>query len=252
MSRIPSAAVALAAVLAMTGAGASPLAAAEGLFLTWADCALGNVSHNANSVCMSNLGSNDLYVAFRMPFPVDSVIGIELVVDVQHATASLPDWWRFDPTRCRANQLVADFDFSLNPFCVDMWVDTPAGGLVDYTVGQPRGLPSQARIRVAGSLLPQNPRQLNDSDMYYGARLSLRNGNTAPPQTVCFGCSGSACLVLNSILVRRLPGAPGGDVTLVEPGAGNANFATWQGTTADCFQVPVRNRTWGQIKSLYR
>jgi hypothetical protein len=229
------------------------LAAEEGLFLTWHDCALGSNVHNIASLCMSNIGSSDLYVAFRMPFPADSVIGLEVVVDVQHASTAMPDWWRFDPGRCRSGQLVAQFEFELNPFCVDPWgADTPAGGLVDYTVGQPRGLPSQARIRTVGSLLPQNPRALNDTDMYYAVRLSIMNGLTAPPQTVCTGCPGAACLVLNSILVRRLPGAPGGDVMLVQPGPGNANFATWQGTSADCFQVPVRNRTWGQIKSLYR
>jgi hypothetical protein len=170
-------------------------------------------------------------------------------VDVQHASASLPDWWRFDAGQCRAGHLTADFEFALNPFCVDFWVDTPAGGLVDYVVGQPRGLPSQARIRVAGALLPQNTRQLNDTDMFYAARISISNGRTVG---TCVGCSGSACLVLNSIIVRRLLDAPGGDVTLSQPGPGNAHFATWQGTSADCFQVPVRDRTWGQIKSLYR
>jgi hypothetical protein len=62
-----------------------------------------------------------------------------------------------------------------------------------------------------------------------------------------------ACLVLNSILVRRSPGAVGGDSFVSTPGPGDANRATWQGTGADCSAVPVRRQsTWGAVKSLYR
>ena len=71
--------------------------------------------------------------------------------------------------------------------------------------------------------------------------------------TVCGGCAGSACLVLNGMWIRRQPGAVGGDVLLSEPGTGQANWATWQGGTgADCAAVPVRAVTWGRLKGLYR
>jgi hypothetical protein len=64
----------------------------------------------------------------------------------------------------------------------------------------------------------------------------------------CAGCSTGACIVLNSVELVRLPGAIGGNVTLTTPGS---NFATWQAGAA-CVTVPVRNRTWGQVKALYR
>jgi len=89
--------------------------------------------------------------------------------------------------------------------------------------------------------------------MYYGARLNLSNAGTVAPQTVCEGCLGSACLVLNSVLIQRQPGAAGGDVLIGQPGPGDANFATWRGgSDAGCRAVPVRAVTWGQVKSLYR
>jgi hypothetical protein len=44
----------------------------------------------------------------------------------------------------------------------------------------------------------------------------------------------------------------GGDLLLDTPGPEGANRATWQGSGADCDAVPVRARTWGLLKSLYR
>lgn len=69
----------------------------------------------------------------------------------------------------------------------------------------------------------------------------------------CAGCLAPACLVLNGITIRRLPGAPGGDVIISSVGAGNPNWVTWRGGAgADCSLVPVRAVTWGRIKTLYR
>jgi hypothetical protein len=233
---------------------AAPAQAAEGLFLTWNDCALAPGSvHDLQQSCTSNLGGQDLLCAFRMPFPTDSVLGVELVVDVQHADASLPDWWRFDTGGCRAGNLRAGFDFSPVSPCVDFFLGNAAGGLQGYYLTEPRGGINQARIKVAASLLPSvGYVQLDSTSMYYGARLTVTNALTEGA-TSCAGCLHPACLVLNSILVRRQPGAGGGDIFLSGPGPNDANWATWQGGTgADCAAVPARAVTWGQVKGLYR
>ena len=36
------------------------------------------------------------------------------------------------------------------------------------------------------------------------------------------------------------------------PVTAGSNIVTWQGVGADCNAVPVRNATWGAVKSLYR
>ena len=93
---------------------------------------------------------------------------------------------------------------------------------------------------------------LDPAATYYAARLVIRHTLTTGT-TVCAGCSGPACLVLNSILLRRQPGAIGGDVAVTTPGPGDANWATWQGGAgANCASVPARAVTWGRVKSLYR
>jgi hypothetical protein len=233
---------------------AAPARATEGLFLTWNDCALAPGStHDFSSPCLSNVGAQHLYCAFRMPFPTDSVLGVEIVVDVQHANATLPDWWRLDNVGCRAGELRAGTDFPPASPCVDFFQDEASSDLQGYYLTEPRGGSNQASIRVAASLLPSAGYALLDSSsMYLGARLSLSNALTVGV-TSCGGCLDPACLVLNSILVRRQPGATGGDVFLGVPGPDDANWATWRGGTgADCAAVPVRSVTWGRLKGLYR
>lgn len=240
---------ALVAALALAAGSAR---AGEELDLTWQDCPLGGGGHNATFTCNSNIGENDLFCSFRMPYPADSVIGVEIVVDVQHSESPMPDWWRFDPGGCRQGSLGASFDFSTHFACTDFWFETPAGGLSSYTLGEPRGQSNQARILVAAQLLSQNYRQLDDTSLYYAAILQLRHTNTVIPPAECAGCASAACLVFNGLLVRRLPGAPGGDITISTPAPAGGNIATWQGNGADCQAVPARATSWGQVKGLYR
>ena len=245
----------LGAVVMLAAFAHGPARAQEGLFLTWNDCAQGGSAlHNRGSTCLSNAGEQSLYCAFRMPAPADSVLGLELVVDVQHSAVTMPAWWMFGSGGCRAGYLRVGFDFTALTSCADLFNGNASGGLQDYIVGQPRGGANQARIRVAAALLPSlGYATLDATSLYYAAKLTLTNNNTVAPATVCDGCLGTACLVLNSIIVRRQPGAIGGDITLTVPGPGEATYATWQGGAgADCALVPVRAVTWGRIKGMYR
>ena len=228
------------------------LGAAEGIYLTWDDCALpGGGGSVKTSSCDAEIGSNTLLCGLVMPSAIDSVLDLEIVVDIQHEFPVLPDWWRFNQGACREGELAADTDFGPLFLCKDFWQTRAAGGVQSYAVGMPRGGTNQARIRVALNVPSDQPRSLNGTDMYYAARITLANVGTS----ACSGCSGAACLVLNSILVKRPPrpeGAPSTDVLVTTPGPGGANWAFWQATGPNCQAVPVMNRTWGEVKSLYR
>jgi hypothetical protein len=251
--RLHPALAGLLAGLLLCGASCPAARADEGLFLSWGDCALGTSSQDRSYACDTNAGDQKLFCAFRMPFAADSVLGLELVVDVQHSSTSMPAWWMFSPGGCRAGTLRPAFDFTGRSSCHDFFLGNATGGLQGYTVGQPRGSANQARIQMAAAMLPSfGYATLNATDMYYAAILPIPNDYTVGG-AACSGCASPACLVLNSILVRRQPGTAGGDIYLTAPGPDGANFATWQGGAgADCASVPVRSVTWGQIKGLYR
>jgi hypothetical protein len=252
--------LALVALLAL-GIGLAPRTAhaGEGLYLTWNDCPLGGGLGNLAFACDTDNGENDLYVAFTMPQAANNVVAVEIVIDMQHSSVALPDWWRLDPSGCRWDMtnpaLAVAANFPGKSACQNMWqgAATPAiAQLADYIPGQPGGAPSQARIKVTASVLPPDARTLDGTSMYYAARIIIKNSRTVDTQA-CAGCDGAACLVLNSILIGRLAGSTGGDYFLQTPGASDANWARWQGGGgADCTSVPVRSRAWGQLKGLYR
>ena len=234
--------------------------AAEGLFLTWGDCALGGAGGSGITfACDINTGDHRLYLAFSLSQPLNQVLGIEAVVDLQTEADPLPDWWHFEaagpvlPAGCRENQLSASRGFSADHTCVDPWAGTVGDALIqDYQPGEPYGGTHQARIRATAFLSTGPALTLDATDQYYGLKLILSNAGAVPPQTVCAGCPSPTCLVLNSIWLRR-PDVPGGDVLLTTPGAGEANWARWQqGGDLDCAAVPVHRSTWGHLKSLYR
>jgi hypothetical protein len=232
-------------------------AASEALFLTWGDCAAGaGAVLSITPACISEGGTEVLYVAFSLGQPVDQVLGIETVVDVQSEAAALPDWWHFEsagpgvPAGCHQGGLSASRTFTTEVACIDPWVGTTGDALVqDYQPGAPRGGAGQARIRATAFVSGTDPALTLDTVRpYYGLKLTLDNHGTG----ACAGCIQPACLVLNSIWLKR-PGAPGGDVLLSTPGPLDANWARWEGASgSDCTAVPVRRSTWGQVKSLYR
>jgi len=243
--------VALALVTLAGIATASP--PLEAIRMAWDDCQISAGANRDNPfLCSTNFGSGSLYCGFSVAQPIDQVVGLELVVDIQHSLASLPDYWRLGPLPdCRHDMLSASLDFSATTECVD---PVFGGALVqDYIEGQPGGLTSQARIKAVVFIPSPDTRSFATDTVYHAIRLVLSYDRT---QNVgfCQGCTYTACLVLNSILVRRVAGAVGGDVMLTQPGSGNANWTTWRvgNGSADCAAVPVQNLTWGRIKSLYR
>ena len=227
-----------------------PARAQEGLWLAWGACAMDPAGSRDQAFdCASNDGRQALYAAFALAQPLDSVLAVEVVVDLQVAGGALPDWWQIGSVGCRGGALGADASFGGSPGCADPWVGGAVVSLPSYTIGMPRGMPGQARIRVGVGVAANQPRALAAGTPYHAVRLLISDVRTDS----CGGCATPACLVLNSVLVKRSPGALGGDVLVIAPGPGDGNRATWQGAGADCTAVPVRRRaTWGAVKSLYR
>ncbi len=242
-------------LLAALAFGARGANAAQELWLTWWDCPLDlAASHDQTFQCDSDIPILPLFVSFRPPSDTGAdVIGIECVVDVQHALPAIPDWWRLSvSSECRSGQLTASSDFSSGGACADPWSGAGAAEVQGYVYGEPRNSTSQLRIKAVAAVPSSTPATLSQSSLYYGLRLLLGTLHTSISPT-CEGCLAPACLVLNSILIRRLPGSPGGDLLIVSPGGVEGNRATWRGGAgADCALVPARRTSWGGIKSLYR
>jgi len=230
---------------------AVPARAFDGeVFLSWDDCALdGAGTADYAAACLFDEGNSPLYCAFTLAQPIDDVVGIEVTVDLQHSQGTLPDWWRLQGKgECRDGSLLANGNFTTQDVCVDPWRDLGGGVALYYAEVQS----GQARMIGNYAIRADSARTLEAGPMYYGLKLLILNQKTTLPGG-CTGCTQPACLVLNRVRLLRGPNSIPSEITIEGAGPALANRATWSGGSgADCAIVPVRSRTWGQIKSLYR
>jgi hypothetical protein len=239
-----------AALFAWVALALGPVAGlAQGLALGWQDCRppTGTGFGNQGFGCTSNIVEIPLFPSFTLATPVDSVHALELVIDVDVAADPLPEWWRMDPGQCRANGWSANT--SLAGSCADPWGGQGAASFQGWLPGTPGGSGRHGRLLVTAGVLPAQAVSLAALTAYTACRVILRTINS----TTCAGCSVPACLVLNSILLRRLPGSSVEEVLIGVAESPGVNFVAWQGGSgADCQSVPGRRSTWGAVKALYR
>uniref|UniRef100_A0A832ICJ2 Uncharacterized protein n=1 Tax=Eiseniibacteriota bacterium TaxID=2212470 RepID=A0A832ICJ2_UNCEI len=223
------------------------VASAAGLNLSWNDC--GTNGQTARTfACNTNAGNNDMYASVIPPGTVPRFVGIDVVMDLQFSTGNVPAWWDLRGSGgCRNTSLTMSSDMSASSSgglaCEDFFLGGGGGGIGAYFVGF--GAPDRARI-VAFWAVPEEG-TLNPVETYM-FRMRVNNARTVGTGA-CAGCLDGACIVLNSINLARPAGV--GDFFIANPA--NANFVTFNGGTPGCpGTVPAKNKTWGQMKSLYR
>jgi len=226
---------------------ASP-AWAGGVNFAWNDCLPEGGRTGVRFDCTASTIVQDAVGSFMLNNPMPDFYALEIVVDLQAEAATLPAWWTFSPSpgACRDSSLTMSFDFSslANVACADPFGWPVVGALLNY-------LPSGNRARIIGiaSIPPdefgQSSSPLEAKKEYYGFRLRLRL-DRATGAGACAGCATEVQLVLNSI------GAVGVAENSFELCASPISLdpvIDWQ--CASC-ATPTLNRTWGQLKSLYR
>ena len=228
-----------------------------GCNLRWDHCYGDGGVLNRNATCDTNTGTETLVASFDLPSLLPGVSGIEVVIDLASAGASLPAWWQFKNVgSCRLSSLVASsipVDAPVT-FCPDWAEGHELGGLAAYQLGH-HG-PTTARILTAWAV-PQNAlATLNALQEYFAQTLRIDYQKTVGTGA-CAGCLTPVCIVFSSVNV--VPGINPG-VKLTGPANGtDSNFATWQGGAgvgsalgAGCpAATPTRKSTWGEVKALY-
>jgi hypothetical protein len=243
---------------------ASSSAHAAGLNLAWDQCLSEGGVAAKKSACAANTGYSDVVGSFVPTQPHPGFLGLEILLDVQSETPTLPDWWQFfNSPSCRENALSVSFDFTgaAQSACSDPFSGQAMGGMAAYvTVGHPRlagdyqPKPNAARIYMAVAL--ENAVGLAAGTEYYCFRLRIGN-QASSGASACAGCATPACMTLSEVRVYdQGPQVPRGEQA---PPArferinmqAQGNLIGWQDTGPAC-QSAVKNKTWGQLKSMYR
>jgi len=243
--------VVVAALLAF----ASSALAAPGYSLRWINCAgEGTGTDNRTFACNSNAGTNLLVISFELPADLAQVSGNEVVLDVLSQSATLPAWWDFkNAGSCRANSLACDVTFDVNNVVCRDWAQGAAAGVVgSYTMidsVDPALDARHRRIKVAVTVPPDALQDLVAHTEYFACNLAIDDQKTVGTGS-CGGCSEPMCVVLNSVFVQTPVLA--NNIFIGNASSAGSNIVTWQALGQDCQAVPTKNRTWGQLKSLYR
>lgn len=244
------------ALIALTAI--APRAHATGVNLAWNDC--GNFgSCNQIFACDTNgPGVFTLVGSFVPPEGVTQFTGEELVVDFLANGAQIPDWWQFKNTgTCRQTAFNASVDFFSGPdHCLDYWQGQGAGGIAAWRVGAAvgPGYPANyGRLLMAFAVPPNLVTGLNANAEYYAFKLTFTKAKTVGTGA-CAGCDVPVAAMFSSCRLVQPAGVGDYQLTQWQDWA----FASWQNATYNvydvgysCPPVPVKNKTWGSIKSLY-
>ena len=225
----------------------APAASGGQINFYWNDCLGDGSAENKTIDCTA---SNDIVEAigsFILSSPMPDFVAVEVVAEVcANNTTSPPRWWTFDPAAgaCHDGSLSMTFDFSslANHRCTDPFDASVVGGLANYVVHD-----RYARIIGVGAVDASNARALEPGVEYYGFRLALKLDKATGADS-CAGCSIPAVIGLISINAVGRAGSQE-----LSTYAANSQIAAWNGGNyQECYGDAAQNRTWGQVKSLYR
>jgi hypothetical protein len=236
------------ACLALLAVASSAQAATPGVNLSWSNCATTAASGDKTYACDGLLGNSiSVQGSFRPAVSISDFAGVASVVDIGWAGA-VPDYWKVDSGQCNANALTVANPTATAP-CVttNIFESTFSGGGFSVTY---LGSGNRMRLRIDWATGAPVPPSITAGNLYPAFKLTID-----PDQGVnnaCAGCATPACMVFQSCEVF---GLTQGEDEFFET-ADVRQSVTWQGGAiggAGCpADVPTQNRTWGQIKSMYR
>lgn len=224
----------------------APSTWAAGINVYWNSCGPGATLRSF--ACNSNFGVNDVVASFVPPPGLTAVTGAVGTIDLIMGTPTLAPWWRLDAGGCRENAFsVTAEEFTGQSSCASYWQGLATASASYQVIGSGW---DRARLVVTVSLDPQYAGPLDPATEYHAFTVRIRNTSTVGDYS-CGGCSEPACIVLGEIQLQQPDGTPGGSPAIMNPESNN--YLHWQGFVFNCpYAVPVANRTWGQVKSLYR
>ncbi len=230
------------ALLALTAS----MAAAQGINLSLNDCGTAGLTNAPTNPCNGNTGLALAMVGSVMPPPagVPHMIGMEAVLDGQTDQLVLSPWW--DLGGCRAAAFTSpSADFTAGPFsCADYWAGQ---ALTVGGIDPNHSAPNRFRIKLAFAL-PGVESPMAAGSEYYMFKVNITKTKTTGLGS-CAGCTDKCTIVLNEIKLVEPTGV--GDFRIFNPI--NSQYCAYNGGLPGAAgPTPTANRTWGQVKALYR
>ncbi len=211
-----------------------------------------------------------LVVSFQLDAALPGFSALDGLIEVRTPEDSsdpqLPDWWQlYNVGACRQSALTVDADFSAIPpgTCRSAYTAGSWGAIGAYNFPQP------GRARLIFGFLPAAPETLVAHRQYEACRLVIDNSHTSG-EDACNGCRRPMCIAMLEVnaytsgsLMESCQAEWEGEYGPTSTATWNCGYQGqvpspyWPGFRWACLSgtgcaTPARNRTWGQIKALYR
>jgi hypothetical protein len=257
-------------ILAAPSARAVP----AGINFAWNECAPDGGSSLHYFACDTSVAT-PVGVAVGSFVPAQDMpqfVGVEIRISLEAAASTLPDWWQvFNPGSCRQPSLSFSPDsVSLkHEHCLPAFAIRPDGGIGAYqtiATSPPVPVNDAAAAYIKVYYATNNPQPLFGGTEYVACVMRIDGARTTEPGA-CSGCDVPVCIALTQVTISD---GLGGQQILRDPiqnqligwQCGNGTMgrtgmlqipivASCDAPPAPCV-TPVRNHTWGTIKSLYR
>ena len=214
-----------------------------GLNLGWEACGPAGQTMRTFA-CDRNDGTNTLVGSVVPPFTFDRTIGIDAGVIVGFPNGPVPSWrLMVNPGSCRHSSLTVNFQ-PTDAACRDYWSAVGgASGSISFWPGDPGS--NGIIVDVHASVDTARAGTIYSGIEYFLFNLVLDNALTVGASS-CEGCGQPTVITFRSVWIDY----QGGRLGFGYPSRRYA--VTWQSSIDICHAVPVQNRTWGELKALYR
>jgi len=175
-------------------------------------------------------------------------------MDVQSANPAGNDFWRMASGECRSGSFNVFFAYGAAITGCSKTLYGPSSNffpVVGWTSGA--GAPNRYRLKAGAARNPGGAVVATTQYVTFEMDIDMNHTDVTDSSTpYCAGCEEAACLVYNDAVISQQDGSE----THVT-GQQNRQYTTWQGGVllppSICpTSVPTQNKTWGQVKSLYR
>ena len=169
----------------------APMALAGGVNINWGSGCWsdGTPLNDLAYACNKNTGSATMTCSFAVSDTMPEFVGIELQLEGQTETATVPAWWQMQAGGCRPTAISTSANFLTAPQvgCFDMWNNQAAGGLAIYDWGLLWGGNNRTHILVVYAVPADTPIPLDMGVEYYAAQVLISYAKTVGSGS-CAGC----------------------------------------------------------------
>jgi hypothetical protein len=240
--------------------------AGKGLQLSWVNCF--NVAGAVQDYAFLCDGGqvNNLNATLSVDVATPGVVAMDGILDLLFQSPSTPAFWQYQAGGCNdGGAVIVDakpsagcgaLTLNTNTFCgtggagCDAFITAYAfGGSIGFPANRARLLVALARASTSPVTLALNTGQA----AHFAFTLQFFEDNASEVGGACDGCLTGTSITWNSAILYNTAATTGGegtaaDIRSSDPGSIPNSFSNCSG----CQTVSNKNRSWGQLKSLYR